>query len=135
MEGVQEAGGTLTYAELNAYTPELRLPIIVPFGDDEMHFAPPPAAAGPMLANMWRILVEDDFYADASEQERAHILAEVMKRAGADRKNWIAPGFTTSIPLEDVVSVQRVRSLMNGYDPNRATLAGNWIPKAANWSK
>ncbi|MBO6836462.1 MAG: gamma-glutamyltransferase [Alphaproteobacteria bacterium] len=130
VEGVQEAGGTLTYAELNAYTPELRLPIIVPFGDDEMHFAPPPAAAGPMLANMWRLLLEDDLYADASAQERPHILAEVMKRAGADRKNWIAPGFTTSIPLEDVVSAQRVRSLMSGYDPNRATPGRELDPQA-----
>lgn len=129
LEGVHEAGGTLSYEELNSYTPELRLPIIVPYGDDEMHFAPPPAAAGPMLANMWRLLVESDFYADASEQERAHILAEVMKRAGADRKNWIAPGFTTSIPLEEVVAPNRVRGLMAGYDANRATPGRELDPK------
>lgn len=130
VEGVQQAGGTLTYEELNGYTPELRLPIIAPYGDDEMHFAPPPAAAGPMLANMWRLLVEDGFYADAGEEERAHILAEVMKRAGADRKNWIAPGFTTSMPLEDVVSPDRVRGLMRGYDPNRATPGRDLDPQA-----
>lgn len=118
--GVEAAGGSLTFEELNAYTPNWRTSILVPYGDDEVHFTPPPAAAGPMLAIAWQLLVADDRYADATPEERAHLLAEVMKIAAADRKNWLASGFGTNRPLEEVLDPARVAGLFDGYDPARA---------------
>ncbi len=129
VDGVQQAGGTLTYEELNGYTPTWRTPLIVPYGDDELHLAPPPAAAGPMLGAMWRMLVQDDRYADAPDSERAHLLAEVMKRASADRKSWLGQGFDATRPLEEVMDPDRIEALMSDYAPNRAT-PGNVLDPA-----
>lgn len=121
VSGVQNAGGTLTFDELTSYTPTWRTAIIIPFGNDEVHFAPTPAAAGPMMAVMWRMLATDDRYADASPAQRLHLLAEVMKRGAADRKSWLAKGFTTSIPLEDVSDPDRVAGLMANFNASAPT--------------
>ncbi|MDF1750749.1 MAG: gamma-glutamyltransferase [Alphaproteobacteria bacterium] len=121
VDGVAQAGGTLTYEELRDYSPTWRLPLIIPFGDDELNLAPPPAAAGPMLGVMWRMLIEDDRYADAASEERAHLLAEVMKRASADRKTWLGEGYSSTMPLEDVLNPDRVAGLMANYSPTKAT--------------
>jgi gamma-glutamyltranspeptidase/glutathione hydrolase len=128
--GVQEAGGSLTFEELTAYRPTWKAPLIVPYGDgDEAHFTPPPAVGGTMAAIAFRMLAEDDRYASADPAERPHMLAEVMKRAAADRKDWLAQGFTTATPLEQVTDPDRVRGLMAGYDPNRATPGAQLDPR------
>lgn len=129
VEGVQQAGGTLTVEDLRNYSPTWRLPLIVPFGDDELNLAPPPAAAGPMLGVMWRMLIDDDRYADAEPDERAHLLAEVMKRAAADRKSWLGEGYSSTLPIEDVLDPDRVAGLMANYSPTRATPGAELDPK------
>lgn len=119
VEGVQSAGGTLTLEELQGYTPAWRTSIIVPYDDSELHFTPPPAAAGPMLALAWRMLSEDDRYADATPEQRVHLLAEVMKIVSADRKDWLATGFGANRPLEEVTDPARAEALFSRFDPAR----------------
>lgn len=128
-DGIQAAGGTLTYEELTAYTPEWRFPIIVPYGDDEIYFAPPPAAAGPMLAVIMQLLVADDRYAEATPEERAHLLAEVMKRASADRKDWLGDGFLAVAELDEILNTDRIAGLMAGYSSTRATPGAELEPQ------
>lgn len=128
-EGVQAAGGTLTYEELTAYTPEWRFPIIVPYGDDEIYFSPPPAGAGPMLAVMMQLLSENDRYAEATAEERNHLLAEIMKRASADRKNWMGTDFQATAAIEEIVDPARIGGLMASYNPSRATPGAELEPE------
>ncbi len=121
VEGVRAVGGTLTYEELNAYTPAWRSTVLVPFDSNEAHFAPPPAAGGPLLASMWRMLTEGDRYEDANASQRSHLIAEVMKRALADRRNWLAEGFASTVPVSDIHSPERVAALMANYSASQAT--------------
>lgn len=127
--GVEEAGGTLTFEELSAYRPSWKTPMIVPHGDDEVYFTPPPAVGGTMTSLAFRMLVENDRYETADATTRPHLLAEAMKRAAADRKGWLAEGFTTSVPLGDVSDPDRVAGLMSTYDPNRATPGSRLDPQ------
>jgi gamma-glutamyltranspeptidase/glutathione hydrolase len=129
VDGVAQAGGSLSYEELRDYTPTWRLPLIVPFGDDELNLAPPPAEAGPMLGVMWRMLTQDDRYEDAAPDERAHLLAEVMKRAAADRKTWLGEGYSSTMPLDQVVDPDRVAALMANYSPTKATPGSQLDPQ------
>jgi len=119
--GVEAAGGTLTFEELSSYTPSWRGTVLVPFDDTEAHFAPPPAAGGPLMASMWRMLTENDLYEDTPPERRSHLIAEVMKRALADRRNWLAEGFASTIPISDIHSPERVAALMSNYNPAQAT--------------
>lgn len=129
VDSVQQVGGTLTMDELTGYTPNWRSSILVPYGDDEMHFAPPPAAAGPVQANIWLLLTAGDRYAEADEAERAHLLAEVTKRTSADRKDWLSDGFMTGPDLENVIDPDRVASLMDDFDPEGATSGAEIDPQ------
>ncbi|NMM44647.1 gamma-glutamyltransferase [Rhodospirillaceae bacterium KN72] len=129
VDGVKNAGGNLTFEELSAYSPTWRLPITILYDNDELSFAPPPAAGGPMEAVMWRMLADDDRYAEADASERPHLLAEVMKRASADRKTWLAPGFNSSMPVEQVTDPDRAAALLATYDPTRPTPGNVLDPK------
>lgn len=114
-------GGSLTAEDLTSYTPTWQGTILVPYGNNEMHFAPPPAVAGPMEAVMWRLLTQEDLYANASPEDRAHIFAEITKRASEDRKDWITEAFTSQIPVGDIAAPERVAGLMEGFDIGNAT--------------
>ena len=115
VQSVQRAGGTLSVEDLRNYRPEWQPTVLVPLGDDEFHFPPPPAAGGPALAQAFRILMTDDRYADASEDERVHLVAEAYKRALADRKKWLGNGFLAKEETQELVSQERVDRLFSDY--------------------
>lgn len=120
-EAYRAAGGRLTVDDLRDYRPEWRTTVLVPFGDTELHFAPPPAAAGVVEAQIWRMLATDGRYADASEAERPHLLAEASKRALADRRNWLDTDLMTPVPWADLVTPEHIAALFAGYDPAEAS--------------
>ena len=117
--GVAKAEGALTIEELRAFAPAWRESVTLPFGNHVFHTAPPPAAGGLTAAAMFHLLAEDDRYLDAPADERAHLFAEVSKRAFADRQTWI--------DVEDAVALDssRLLSAMSSYDSNQATAPEN----------
>lgn len=112
---ISQAGGALTIEELRAFRPTWRKTVTLPFGFHTFHTAPPPAAGGLTAAAIFHLLAEDDRYLDAPAGERAHLIAEVSKRAFADRQNWIdgknSPAFDPD----------RLQSSMASYSAERAT--------------
>ncbi|MCG8507645.1 MAG: gamma-glutamyltransferase, partial [Rhodospirillales bacterium] len=76
VEAVQEAGGSLEQEDLRTYRPVWRETVQVPLGDLIGHFAPPPAAAGTVGAQMLGVLAHDDRFADADDEEQPHLLVE-----------------------------------------------------------
>ncbi|MEX2616508.1 MAG: gamma-glutamyltransferase [Alphaproteobacteria bacterium] len=122
VEGVTAAGGTLTLDDLAGYLPAWRKAVLVPYRDQVLAFAPPPAGVGVGGALMWHMLASDDRYRNATEDGRAHLLVEAAKRAFAARDRWIyaAPG---SLPTESYADAAIAAKLMAGFDPQRATPA------------
>jgi len=112
---VAQAEGALTIEELRAFRPTWRKSVALAFGNHSFHTAPPPAVGGLTAAAMFHLLAEDDRYLDAPADERAHLFAEVTKRAFADRQTWI--------DVEDGVALDpsRLQSAMDSYNSNQAT--------------
>jgi gamma-glutamyltranspeptidase/glutathione hydrolase len=114
----KEAGGSLDIDDLRDYKPAWRKTVTFPFGDEVIHFAPPPAAGGLVAAEMWAMLVDGDRYEDASDEERHHLVAETALRAYADRTRWDSNGGTTGVDPQMLVAGAHIETLLANYRPN-----------------
>ena len=125
---VAQVGGSLSIQDLRDYAPVWRDTIRIPYGNKTVHFAPPPAAAGAVEAQMWSMLVGDGRYDGASAEERKHLLAEVALRAYADRGRWIRGNGNSAVPAQQLVAEERIEKLMSTYVGDRHVAAEQLDP-------
>jgi gamma-glutamyltranspeptidase/glutathione hydrolase len=118
--GIARAEGALTTEELRAYRPQWTESVSFPFGHHTIHTAPPPVAGGLTAAAMFALLSEDDRFLDTPDEERAHLVAEISKRAFADRQNWL----DDAAPFD----MAGLRSSMTTYNKDRPTALAALTP-------
>lgn len=112
---VVDGGGSLNASDLLSYKPVWRSSIEVPLSYITVHFAPPPAAAGAVAAQILAMLVQDQRYNDSNPEDRPHLLVETMSRAFADRDVWMQNSGTSRVSSIDLVSNSRISQLMKSY--------------------
>ncbi len=122
------AGGTLSEDDLAGYRSQWRKTIEVPYGPLTLHFAPPPAAAGAVEAQILSMLTDGDAYKSATPEQRNHLFAEVSLRAFADRGRWLRGDGSSSVPPDSLVSKERTASLMQSYRPKSHVPAASLKP-------
>ena len=120
-EAARSAGGSMMADDLRFFLPRWREPISIPYGNDVVSFAPPPAGVGLTAGQMWQMLTTDDRYGSTPADERPHLLAEVAKRAFAERTRWMAADRNSKLPSAALVSSTRARQLIATYQPTNAT--------------
>ncbi len=125
---VTAAGGSLTPEELVEFRPVWRNTLELPLGDITVHFAPPPAGAGAVAAEMWAMLQDGRRYRDAPDDEKPHLLAEVAMRAYASRAGWLLADGSVAGDAGQLASRERVKSLMKSYRADRHTAAETLNP-------
>lgn len=121
------AGGSLSLDDLRAYAPVWRETIRLPFGNEVMHFAPPPAAAGGVAAQMWALLA-DTRYRKADPVLRDHAVAEAAMRAYADRGQWMAADGSSRVPPAELAASARLVQLLATWRDDRHTPAAQLTP-------
>lgn len=131
VDSMTRAGGALEMAQLSAFTPQWREPLMVEVGNEEVIFPSAPVFGGNVAAQMFAFFEDDDRFEDASEPDRAHLVAETGARlwpagrapAGGKIKKGVRP-----------VDLTAANSAMRGYRVDRHTAApagGPAIPAAA----
>ena len=128
VDAANGSGGSLKIEDLREFAPRWQDTLKVPFGDLTVHFSPPPPPAGAVAAEMWLMLEDGGRYRDAAEDERHHLLAEASLRAFADRSRWMIDDEGSHLAPQDLVSTDRVRSLMADYRPDRHRQAPGTLP-------
>lgn len=124
-EGAQALGAPLTMDALRAVKPEFHPAVTLPFDDHTLYLAPPPAAGGIVFGEMVAMLTEARDFDGTDAGERPHLIAEVSKRAFIDRARWMQPAGDSSEDAQALVGEDHARSLMQNYDPARATPAAS----------
>ncbi|MDV7339409.1 gamma-glutamyltransferase [Terasakiella sp. A23] len=120
VDAVKAAGGHLSKEDLRKALPVWRQTIQSQAYDYKIaHFAPPPAAAGVVGAQMWSILAEYGDFDDADEATRMHMLAEASMRAYGDRATWVQPTGQSKVKAATLVTKDRVAKLMQGMSETR----------------
>lgn len=115
-------GGMLSAADFAAYTAVTRPPLKTQYHDWHVIGFPPPSSGGIHVAQMLMML-ERFPVATLLRDEPAtavHLLAEVMKRAFADRAHWLGDADYVGVP-KGLVSREYCHELAASIDLNRAT--------------
>ncbi len=117
-------GGLVTLADLNHYRVVERKPIEGSYRGLKVYSMPPPSSGGIVLVEMLNILEPYPLsrYGAASSRT-VHLFAEAMKRAFADRAEFLGDGDFVHIPLAGLISKPYAAERRATIDPYLATPA------------
>lgn len=126
------AGGSLSLDDLRRYRPAWKEPVKTElkgiFASNSIYYAPAPAAAGIVTAQMVEMVRRTGGFKGAEEVERAHLLAESGLISFSQRAGWMAPDFTSRVASNDLVSGDRIRGLADLIDESRHLSPGTLKP-------
>ncbi|HQR68734.1 MAG TPA: gamma-glutamyltransferase, partial [Thermoanaerobaculia bacterium] len=123
-ERVRATGGVLTEEDLASYRPVWRPPLVVDFGRWRLVTMPPPSAGGFVLMSiLGQLAAAPADLGSLSEAGRVHLVAEAMKRALADRNEYVGDPDCVSLPLAPLPAPPRLAGLGASLRLDRATPA------------
>ena len=83
----------------------------------------PPAAGGVLAAQMWSLLDSRDTYAGTNDQNYPHAIAEMSKRAYAERSHWLDQNDNFVGDPASVLAPAHIATLLASYRPEQAAPA------------
>src|SRR5262249_4710709 len=118
---VRGAGGLMTLDDLKAYRPVLRTPVRGTYRDYQIVSMPPPSSGGVHLVEMLNVL-EGYPLADlgAGSVPALHLMIETMKRAYADRAEFLRHRAVVAVPSDPLPSKTYAADPRRSIDPRRA---------------
>lgn len=104
-KAVQDAGGRITVEDMATYKPVLRDPVRGDYRGYEIVSMPPPSSGGAHIVQMLNILEEYPIgYLGHNSADTIHLMAEAMKRAYADRSEYLGDSDFVDVPLAQITS-------------------------------
>lgn len=124
-------GGIVTAADFANYETVLRQPVQSEFKGHTVHGFPPPSSGGVHIAQMLNIVEHYDL-PELSQAERAHVLAEAMRLAFADRAYWLGDSDFVPVP-QGLISPEYARILAQKIDlTKRMAAVSHGLPPNAD---
>ncbi len=126
---VQSAGGAMTVDDLKAYQAVEREPVTGSYRGYAIASMPPPSSGGTHVIEILNILEGYDLAKmGAGSADALHLEAEAMKRAYADRSQYLGdPGFV-KVPLKALISKDYAAAIRAGITLDQATPAAQIKP-------
>ena len=116
--------GLITMADMHAYVAKERAPLRGNYRGYDIISMPPPSSGGAVLIEMLNILEGYDFKKmDAASSDRYHLMTEAMRRAFADRAEYMGDTDFVKVPIETLPGVYLGGNL---YRPLKAAPAGGF---------
>lgn len=105
IDAVHRAGGEMTPEQLMAYQPIEQTPLTRQIDTYTFVTMPPPSSGGVTMLETLMILeaVNYDFASATFTPDKAHILAEALKHAFADRSTYLADPAFIDVPVDDLL--------------------------------
>jgi gamma-glutamyltranspeptidase/glutathione hydrolase len=121
---VRAAGGLMTVEDLARYRAVERPAVVGTYRGHKIVSMPPPSSGGVHLIQVLNML-EHYPLADIGAGSAAglHLMIEAMKRAYADRAEYLGDADTVAVPVKGLTSKRYAAELAAGIDPERATPA------------
>jgi gamma-glutamyltranspeptidase/glutathione hydrolase len=114
--------GLITLADLRNYVAKEREPVRGTYRGYEVITMPPPSSGGVILIEMLNILEGYDLkQMGAASADRYHFMAEAMRRAYADRAEYLGDSDFASVPVNGLIDKEYARKLRSTIKPNHAS--------------
>lgn len=115
-------GGLITEADLRDYRVKLREPLVGDYRGYQILAAPPPSSGGVALLQILNILEGTGYAASGPGSATSlHWLTEAMRRAFADRSEFLGDPEFTYVPVRGLISKAYAARLRATIDPRAAT--------------
>lgn len=122
---MQQNGGIITLKDLEQYTAIERKPIKGKYKDFDIYSMAPPSSGGVALIemmNMMELANLDSIQFNSTEY--VHLIVEVMRRAYADRAEFLGdPDFNLNMPLDKLTSKEFAKLRFENIDKNKASVS------------
>ena len=122
---MKKNGGLITKTDLEKYTAIERKPIKGTYKEYEIYSMPPPSSGGVALVEMMNMLelVNLDSI-EFNSTDYVHLIAEVMRRAFADRAEYLGdPDFNPDMPLDKLTSKAYAKKRYENIDMSIASVS------------
>lgn len=114
--------GLLTLNDLRGYVAKERQPLRGNYRGYEVISMPPPSSGGAVLIEMLNVLEGYDLKKmDWASSDRYHLMTEAMRRAFADRAEYMGDTDFAKVPLAGLIDKKYAAQLRNTIDPERAS--------------
>lgn len=121
-EDMKRHGGLITRDDLLGYTPKERVPLRGNYRGHEIISMPPPSSGGAVLIQMLNILEGFDLKTlGPFSSEGYHLFVETMRRAYADRAEYMGDTDFARVPIEGMIEKSYAERQRSTVDPERAS--------------
>jgi len=121
VDEMKRGGGLISHADLAAYRPYWRDPITFTYRGHTIYSMAPASSGGITLALMLNMLEAADSVPAFGSVAQVHLLAEVMRRAFADRNHYLGDPAYVSMPVMQLVSQEYADAREADIAPDQAT--------------
>ena len=122
---MKKNGGLITKTDLEKYAAIERKPIKGTYKEYEIYSMPPPSSGGVALVEMMNMLELVDLDSiEFNSTDYVHLIAEVMRRAFADRAEYLGdPDFNPDMPLDKLTSKAYAKKRFENIDMSKASVS------------
>ena len=114
--------GLMTMEDLRGYVAKERTPVRGNYRGHEIISMPPPSSGGAVLIEMLNILEGYDLQKlEASSSDRYHLMAEAMRRAFADRAEYMGDSDFVKVPVQGLIDKTYATTLRSSINTDRAS--------------
>jgi gamma-glutamyltranspeptidase/glutathione hydrolase len=114
--------GLMTMEDLRGYVAKERTPLRGTYRGYELISMPPPSSGGAVLIEMLNILEGFDLEKiDPNSSDRYHLMAEAMRRAFADRAEYMGDSDFVKVPVAGLTDKSYAAQLRSSISPERAS--------------
>jgi len=114
--------GLMTLEDLRGYIAKERTPLRGNYRGHEVISMPPPSSGGAVLIEMLNILEGFDLRGlEASSSDRYHLMAEAMRRAFADRAEYMGDTDFVKVPVAGLIDKSYAKTLRSTINTERAS--------------
>ena len=114
--------GLMTMDDLRGYIAKERIPLRGTYRGYEIVSMPPPSSGGAVLIEMLNILEGFDLQKlEASSSDRYHLMTEAMRRAFADRAEYMGDSDFVKVPVPGLIDKSYAATLRSTIKTDRAS--------------
>ena len=121
--------GLITLDDLKNYQPQERVPLEGTYRGCKIITMPPPSSGGIVMLQVLNMLEKYDLRAMGyNSSEKYHVLTEALRRAFADRSEWMGDPAFTNVPVSTLISKKYADERAASIDLNHASNSADIKP-------
>ena len=126
---MQSGNGLITLEDLKKYQPQIRKPVTGTYRGYAIYSMSPPSSGGAHIIQMLNILENYPIgKLGHNSAKTIHLMAEAMKRAYADRSQYLGDSDFVDVPLGGITSKNYAAALRSTIDPYFASVSKDILP-------